>query len=320
MLVVCAACGTTLKDAVQPGLQSNGDYYPVAVDNYNSNKERIEISFQHAPQRVYALHQNSIETLLALGLEDRIVGCAGDIPPTFKNADYKYREGFSKANYSDTRNPSLEDVLILKPDLILGWHSTFLEKSLGTTNFWRERSVATYMAATSNGILAKKTVEDEYRYILDMGKIFNRQQEAAAIVKAMEDQFKFISVQTAQKTRPKTMVIEMINHRITVYGNNQLAGNMLTRLGADVIDSGATVSYEELIALNPDVLFIAYMGDDGQKYVDQLLQSEALASLACVQNRRVYSIPLTCMYASATQTLDGIRIFTAGLYPNLEKF
>lgn len=320
MLIVCAACGTTVKDAVQPGLQSSDGYYPVAVDNYNSNKERITVSFQHAPQRVYALHQNSIETLLALGLADRIVGCAGDIPPTFKKADYQYREGFSKANYSDKPRPSLEDVLILKPDLILGWHSTFTEKWLGTTDFWHERGVATYMAATSNDILAKRTVEDEYRYILEVGKIFNRQQEATVIVKAMEDQFKLISAQTAQRKRQKTIVIEMINHRISVYGSNELAGDILTRLGADLIDCGATVSYEELIALNPDVLFIAYMGDDGQKYVNQLLQSEALASLACVQNRRVYAIPLTCIYAGATQTLAGIRIFAAGLYPDLEKF
>lgn len=319
--LLSSACGTTDKNTLQ--LDSNftavdsSAHYPVTISNYNSKKEKADFTFKKAPERVFALHQNSIETLLALGLEDHIIACAGDIPPIFKSDDYQYREGFKKANYISNKNPPLEDLLIMNPDFILGWYSTFTEKTLGTTDFWKERGVNTYIAENSNDVLLKRTVEVEYKYILDIGKIFNRQEKAAAIVKEMEDEIQNIAKLAVKKKKLKTMIIELEHNNISVYGENQLAGDMVTRLGAELIDCGNHVNYEELIKLDPEVVFIAYMGDDGQKYVDQFLKTESLASLSCVKNKRVYAIPLTYMYASATRTLDGIRIFARGLYPEL---
>ncbi|HML45246.1 MAG TPA: hypothetical protein PKE04_00680 [Clostridia bacterium] len=43
----------------------------------------------------------------------------------------------------------------------------------------------------------------------------------------------------------------------------------------------------------------------------------ALASLAAVQNQRVYAIPLGEMYASGPRTIDGVTTFAQGMYPEL---
>lgn len=316
-----SACSITGKNTLQAerdfSTVGSSTYYPVTISNYNSQKEKTEFIFKKVPERVFALHQNSIETLLALGLEDHIIGCAGDIPPVFKSDAYPYREGFKKANYLGNENPPLEKLLVMNPDFILGWYSTFAEKKLGTTDFWKERGVNTYIAESSNDVLPKKTVEVEYKYILDIGKIFNRQEKAAAIVKEMEDEIQNVVRLAAGKKKSKTMIIELMHNTITVYGKDQLAGDMVTRLGAELMDCGSHINDEELIGLNPEVVFIAYMGEDGQKDVEQFLQTESLASLSCVKNKRVYAIPLTYMYASATKTLDGIRVFARGLYPEL---
>ena len=320
-VIITAACGTTMVNTPQAKVQfSQNDsriHYPIVISNYDSKINKVNIVFNKAPQRVFAHHQNSIETLLALGLEDRIVACAGDIPPVFKSDAYEYREGFKKANYIGPRNPPIEDMLVMNLDLIIGWHSTFSEKTLGTTDFWQARNVNTYMAESTNAILPRKTIDDECSYILHIGKIFDREEKANAIVREMQKEMQQIAALTVEQQKPKVMVIELMKNTITVYGENQLAGNMVTRLGAELLDSGNRVNYEELINLNPDVVFIAFMGDDGQKYVDQFLQTEALASVTCVKNKRAYAIPLTYMLASATRTLDGIRVFAKGLYPAL---
>lgn len=319
--ILSYSCGTRGNTTLNVGgdfaTPNTNTHYPVTISNYNSKKEKVTLTFHKAPERVFALHQNSIETLLALGLEDRIVACAGDIPPIFKSDAYEYADGFRKANYSGDKNPSLEELLVMNLDFILGWHSTFQEKSLGTTDFWQERDVQTYSAENSNDIRLKRTVDIECNYILDMGKIFDREEKATAIVKQMEDEIKKIAKLTVDKKPQKTMVIELNHNTITVYGENQLAGDMITRLGAELIHCSDHVNYEELIKLDPEVIFIVYMGDEGQKYVDQFLQTESLASLSCVKNKRVYAIPLTYMYASATKTLAGIRVFAKGLYPEL---
>lgn len=320
-LVLSSGCGTRNHPPAQHSedftIESISSHYPVAITTYNSNKEKVTIVVKKAPQRVFALHQNSIETLLALGLGDRIVACAGDIPPIFKRDDYQYKEEFKRANYLSANNPSVEELLMMDVDCIIGWHSSFTEKSLGTTDFWWGRGVMTYIAENSNNILMKKTLEMEYKYILDIGKIFDREEQATAFVEQMEAEISRIGKVAALQKKQKTMVLELNNNKITVYGENQLAGDMVMRLGGDLLPSSIHVNYEELIALNPDVVFIAYMRDDGEKNVEKFLQTESLASISCIRNKRVYAIPLTYMYASGTRSLDGIRVFAHGLYPEM---
>ena len=53
------------------------DNYPLTITTYNYEKEQVEYTFDKAPERVWAQNQNNIETLLALGLGDQIVGACG---------------------------------------------------------------------------------------------------------------------------------------------------------------------------------------------------------------------------------------------------
>ena len=72
--------------------------------------------------KVLAVYQGSIETMLALGLEDHLVATAGldnEVPEDLK-------EAFSKTNYLDEFTPSLETVTMLEPDMILSWSSLSL--------------------------------------------------------------------------------------------------------------------------------------------------------------------------------------------------
>ena len=81
---------------------------------------------------------------------------------------------------------------------------------------------------------------------------------------------------------------------------------------------------EDIIAANPDVIFVVYMpyaGDDPETVKESQLavikDDEALQSLDAVKNGRVYPIMLSEMYASATRTQDGIETFAKGLYPDV---
>ena len=112
---------------------------------------------------------------------------------------------------------------------------------------------------------------------------------------------------------------------ITNYGAKSLGGDMVTQLGATLANPDAsTVGKEDIIAANPDVIFVVYMpyaGDDPETVKnDQLAviqDDEALQSLDAVKNGRVYPIMLSEMYASATRTQDGIETFAKGLYPDV---
>lgn len=77
--------------------------YPVTIKTYGSDGSEIETTYEKAPEKVLAVYQGSVETLLALGLEDHIVATAGldnEVPDDLKAA-------FSKTNYLDEFTPSL---------------------------------------------------------------------------------------------------------------------------------------------------------------------------------------------------------------------
>ena len=125
--------------------------------------------------------------------------------------------------------------------------------------------------------------------------------------------------------KPSVMVLEPLGEDITNYGAKSLGGDMVTQLGATLANPDAsTAGKEDIIAANPDVIFVVYMpyaGDDPETVKESQLavikDDEALQSLDAVKNGRVYPIMLSEMYASATRTQDGIETFAKGLYPDV---
>ena len=122
------------------------------------------------------------------------------------------------------------------------------------------------------------------------------------------------------------LVLESGKDGFTNYGQDSLAGDMVTQLGGTLANpDGSSLGKEDVITANPDVIFVVYMpysGDDPetvkQEKLNVLLEDETYASLDAVKNQRVVPIMLSEMYASATRTQDGIETIAKGLYPDLK--
>ena len=228
-------------------------------------------------------------------------------------------------NYLDEFTPSLETVTMLEPDMILSWSSLFSDKNLGNVTDWIDKGCNTYYN-TNTRPDGDRTLENEFTDILNIGKIFDVQDKAQAIVddaKAVID--KTLTATADVKDKPSVMVLEPLGDDITNYGVKSLGGDMVTQLGATLANPDAsTVGKEDIIAANPDVIFVVYMpyaGDDPETVKNSQLaviqDDESLKSLDAVKNGRVYPIMLSEMYASATRTQDGIETFAKGLYPDV---
>ena len=102
--------------------------YPLTITTYDYDGNEIETTYEKAPEKVLAVYQGSIETMLALGLEDRLVATAGldnEVPDELKDA-------FSKTNYLDEFTPSLETVTTKAATLI-----TTQTHALTETELWK---------------------------------------------------------------------------------------------------------------------------------------------------------------------------------------
>lgn len=130
------------------------DHYPTTVKTYDSENHPISMTFTEKPQRVVVHELNTLETLLVLGLGDKIVGTS--VTPgsmTYKRLMQKYPNQMQKIMIRNMQELNTESVLASYPDAIIGWKSTFTAALKRNTQWWNDRGVKTYVAATSNHIL-----------------------------------------------------------------------------------------------------------------------------------------------------------------------
>lgn len=309
------------------GIAEKKTEYPLTITTYDSNGAEMHTTYEKAPEKVLAVYQGSIETMLALGLEDHLVATAGldnEVPDENKVA-------FSKTNYLDEFTPSLETVTMLEPDMIFSWGSLFGEKTLGDAKGWVDKGVNTYMNGNThprqNDVSYNKTLDNEYNDILNIGKIFDVQGKAEVVVNDMKDTITKVEEKTADiEEKPTALILESSKDSFINYGANSLGGDMLTKLGGVLANPDASsLGKEDVVTANPDVIFLVYMPYSGdnpeevkQEKLNVILEDEAYASLNAVKNRRIVPIMLSEMYASATRTKDGIVTFAKGLYPEID--
>ena len=266
----------------------DGDsHYPVTITTYNYENEPVEMTFEKAPEKVFAYANSNIEELLALGLGDKIV-----------------------AAY----------------DFIAAWYSSFSDDWLSDVSFWQERDVNTYMSLNSaaKGPASEfpRTIEDEYEDILNLGKIFDCEDKAEEIVDQMKGEIDKVKEHVEGTDPLSVAVLEDEGDSFRVYGTETLGGNIPETLGAELklgAENSENVGAEDLIAADPDVLFM--INYDGFMTADEAIaditDNPAYASLSAVKNNKVFSVNLNEVYCSGVRTYDGIMTFAKALYPDL---
>lgn len=320
-LLICVGCGpqqVTVEDhqstpahiKLQP---------PVTIESFVRRGEPFESTYTAVPERVVAMWQNSIETIIALGEGDRIV--AGMGIPDRKYVRPEYRAAYDTIPYKDLKYANLESVLMMKPDLLVGWKSTFTNKMLQTPTFWQARQANVYIAESSSGAQSVLTMDMEYKYIRDLGRIFNRNMEAERLIQEMQQSVAYTVAQTANENSPKALFIEVEGKHFRLYGHKTLAGNIGDSLHADVIDTETpSISMEDVVEQNPDVIFLIVSdGEYSQADVimNYVLTQPGLQGVNALRNKRVHFLPLLAVYSPGIRLSDGIDIVSHGLYPNL---
>lgn len=302
----------------EPAPEPEAGGYPVTITTYDYEGNEIETTYEKAPEKVLCVYQGTIETMIALGLEDHVAASYGLDNPVKP----EWESGLAKMNYNeDVFAPDKETVLMLEPDLIFSWGSLFSDKNLGGQPEWIENGTNTYISTNTRRGGHPRTLENEYADLLNIGKIFNVEDEARAIVDEMKSEIASVLSQTEGQEAPRVAVIEFLGEDISNYGASSLGGDMVAQLGGVLAEPEASsIGKEDLLGLDPDVIFVVYMArtetveDEMQAKV---LEDPAFAELSAVKNGRVCTIMLGDMYASTVRSIDGIRAFAAGMYPEL---
>lgn len=298
--------------------------YSLIIQNFNGSGENVATSYTEPPKRIIAVWQNSVETLLSLGMADHIIGAAGIDNPA--HLTQKNQILYETLPFKTNRTMSQETAVTLHPDLIVGWRFDFTGKanSIGTWNYWHARGVNVYMTNMDGAdFLKQHTVEDELQFIWDLGRIVGKSDKAKEIINSIQTQLAAAEAYgKKQNQKPKVVVVFYMDRELHVYTPRTLPGDLVNRLGGEMLGKSSerigedeVMSYEELRMADPDVLFIQSAPETDKEKLEAVYSNPQFQDLQCVKNKRVYTIPFYTIRCPSVRVADAIQIIRDGLYP-----
>ncbi|MDR1560177.1 MAG: ABC transporter substrate-binding protein [Clostridiales bacterium] len=286
----------------------NESAYPLTFDNY----ERA-VTVAAKPERVLALGPNTAELLVALGLGDKIIGTSlrnhsrGPLPEYA--AIY---ETLPELNHSGATR---EAVITSGADFIYGIDWEFGGAGLDVDEL-ADYGITTY-------INSAVTIPQQYQEIRDIGKIFGVGDAAESFIADQEARVAAVTNKIARQTAPNVLICDSINAGIFTASGINFASLLLETAGGKNVfgdlneKAWVTVSYEEVLAREPEVIVIFdYDSPSAEEKIAELRANDILSQLDAVKNERFVIISLESV-------LPGNRIayvieqFATGFYPEL---
>lgn len=310
-----AGCGMDKEISIPSGKAQDQLVENIKVENYFETGVNREY-FTSIPQRVIVIGANETETLLDLGVEKTIIGADDGQNSAHYGIKECNKRKFQALPKIDRRTITSEHMLEIHPDLIIAEQQFFSKRYLGSTDYWNQKGIYTMVPlnTTSPGKLnQEETVDKEMKYIQDLGKIFHQEMQAEKIVNATYDRIQKVRETVADEPKPKVMILDKMSI-LASYGRKKIAGDMVTSIGGLVPDTMAAVSDEQMMKINPDVVFLVVYRDE-ESELDWIRNKPAYRNLNFIKNHRLYGIPLKYVYGPQTRTIDAIGFMAERMYP-----
>lgn len=262
------------------------------------------VIFDAPPERAISNDVNLTEMMLVLGLADRMVGYTGI--SGWKTLDEEMRAGVEALPELSAKYPSKEVLVGADADFFFaGWNYGMKVGGEVTPETLEPFGIKVYELTESCIHIMQKdkaSIDDMYADLVNLGRIFDVEDRAAELV---EDYKTDLTAFTSKLDTGDPI-------RVFVYDSGEdapfTAGRfaMPTALieaagGVNIMDdfekSWATVTWEEVVERNPEVVVIVNYGDvTAEQKRDFMKSNPAFADLDAVKNDRF----VTLEYVEAT--------------------
>ncbi|UJB30747.1 ABC transporter substrate-binding protein [Chromobacterium sp. Beijing] len=300
--------------------QAHASAYPLTVDSCNR-----KVVFQRAPQRAVSHDINLTEMMVALGLQNRMVGYTGISAWNKLNAPLKQALGKLPELAGDY--PSSEALLARNADFFFaGWNYGLRVGGPVTPASLAPLGINVYELSESCAHVMKRpaaSLDDVYRDIHNLGRIFDVEPRAQKVVAEMRAKVDGVAARIAKrKATPSVFVYDSGEDRPFSAGRLAMPDALIQAAGGhnilnDVNASWTRVDWETVVARNPQVVVIIDYGKvTAQQKIAFLQKHPALNKMAAVRDKRFIVLP----YDSATPGIanaDAISALARGLHPEV---
>lgn len=255
-----AACDTSsahpgADPGAAPSTEVTGEVAPFPLTVTNCG---VEVTVPAAPERIVTIKSSTTELALALGLADKIVAAAFLDGPL---ADDVAAAGADVPVLSDGL-PNAEAVLELDPDLVYaGWESNLTAEGAGERDTLAALGIATFVPPAA-------CRENAPAPVMSFDLLFEQIRETGAVLGAPEAAEELVA---GQRARLEAVTPDARGLSALWYSSGSqtpyvgagtgvpqmvLEAAGLTNIVSDIADSWTSISWEEVVARDPDVIVL----------------------------------------------------------------
>lgn len=264
--------------------------YPVTVKSCNR-----DVTFEAAPKRAVSNDVNLTEMMLALKLQNRMVGYTG--VSGWKTLDEKLREGVQALPELSEKYPTKEVLLNADADFYFaGWNYGMKVGGEVTPETLSPFKVNVYeLTESCIHIMAKgkPTMDDMFVDLLNLGLIFGVEDQAKALVDGYRRDLDKITAGVGAIERPtRVFVYDSGEEKPFTSGRFGIPTAMIEAAGGvnvmdDVEKSWTEISWEPVIDKNPEVVVIVNYGEvTAEQKIAFMKSNPAFKNIDAVKNDR----------------------------------
>lgn len=274
------------------------------------------VNFSEKPQRVLTLSMSTDEIVLGLLNPDKLIAVnyllddptSSNIPEIAQKIPIKIK------------SPSAEEILSMKPDLVIvpDWHDLKIATSL------RDIGIKVIIVPGAKNIGEVKTS------ISIIADALDEHEKGIKLIALMDEKMKEIEnkvAQIPQEDRKKVVLLSLmpgyggIGSSFDDLCKHAGVINGMAEIG---LSSGEVMSKENLVKINPDILFLPTYTDHGQldtqKHNEQYLADPSLQSIKAIKNKRLIYPREGYIYSVSQNIVLGIQEIDRCVYGSAFEF
>lgn len=254
----------------------------------------FELETVPVPDRVLTIKSTPLELLLALGLEDRVVGSAfldGPIPENLQPAGWKVNEVSEEV-------PSQELLLSLEPDFVFaGWTSNLSTDGPGSREELLDFGIRSYVSPLACDFGESEddalTFDDVFRMFNEVGALFGVEGRAATLV--AEQRGQLADVQKPDEAL-STLWYSSGEDTPFVGGGTGTPDMIMSAAGlenavADQPEAWLSMSWESFVASDPDVIVLVNSpGNSSEVKRERIEAHPAARTMRAVREQNYISV------------------------------
>ncbi len=264
-----------------------------------------KVNIPNSPKRIISLAPSITEILFDLWLNEEIAGVTDfcDFPEAALN----------KPRIGGFVNPSMEKIVSLKPDLIIGTRDGNRMETIQRLN---DLGFSVY-------VINPKGFDGVMKTIKNIGEVVGRGDESRKIIKNMMTKKEHITTFTRSLPKPRVFFQVGDAPMITV-GKETLANDLIRLAGGRSISENESVSYplysiETVISKAPEIIIMSSMKSK-KDYLSLVKWWQNWKSIPAVKRNAIYVIDSNLIDRPTSRIVEGLETMIRMIHPEvLEK-